>query len=140
MQPLDLGTDPPTFVSLICSAIDLNELARACLGIEALRLATCIMRNHRIGSLEDVACRAIVLLELDHHGVGIVLAEGQDVADVRPAPRIDGLVVVTNHHQIAVTRRQEVGDPVLRVVGVLVLVHADLAESLLVAMQHVLVL
>ena len=136
VQLLDLGTDPASLVALVGGLKDLDALAVTRAGVEALGLAAGVVGHHRIGRLEDVPGRAVVLLELDHGGGGVVLAEGQDVADVGTTPAVDGLVVVAHHHEVAVARGQQVGDLVLHVVGVLILVHADLAEAFLVALQH----
>ncbi len=83
-----------------------------------------------------MAGRAVVLLELDDGGVGVVLAEGQNVLDVGAAPRVDRLVVVADDHEVLVLACEQVGDGVLDAVGVLVLVDADLAEALLVVIEH----
>ena len=69
-------------------------------------------------------------------GVRVVLLKVQDVLDVSATPGVDGLVVIAHDHEVSVARGQEVGDRVLDVVGVLVLVHADLAEAVLVALEH----
>ncbi len=61
-------------------------------------------------------------------GVRIVLAEVEDVADVGAAKPVDRLVVVAHHRDVAVLRRQQVDQHVLRAVGVLVLVDEDMAK------------
>ena len=62
--------------------------------------------------------------------VGIVLAKVEDVAHVGAAETVDRLVVVADHHDVAVLRGQLVHEHVLRAVGVLVLVHQHVAESI----------
>ena len=77
-------------------------------------------------------------------GVRVVLLEVRDIADIRAAECVDGLIGVTHHGQLgrghsvrvgaAVSRGLRVGTDqfthqlVLGVVGVLVLVHEDVAE------------
>ncbi len=95
-----------------------------------------VVGHHGVGRGQDVARGAVVLLQLHHAGVGVVLLEVQDVLDVGAAPRVDGLVVVAHHHEVAVELGQPLGDEVLHMVGVLVLVHRDLDEAPLVAGQH----
>ena len=80
--------------------------------------------------------RAIVLLELHHACLGEVLLEVEDVLDVRAAPAVDRLVVIAHDHKVLVLRGKQVRDLVLDVVRVLVLVHADVAEALLVLLEH----
>jgi hypothetical protein len=84
---------------------------------------TCIRR------VEDGAGRAVVLLEPHHAARREVLLEVEDVADVRAAPAVDRLVVVADHHQVAVRRRQQLQEPVLRAVRVLVLVDEQEAGT-----------
>ena len=114
----------------------MDLLAVPGVGEQALGLAAGVVGHHRVGRGKDVARGAVVLLQAHHVGVRVVLLKIQDVLDVRAAPAVDRLVVVAHDHEVAVARGQEVGDRVLDVVGVLVLVHADLAEAVLVALEH----
>ncbi len=79
---------------------------------------------------------AVVLLQLDGLAVGKVLLEVEDVGDVGATPAVNGLVVVAHDHEVLVLGGQQVGDLVLDVVGVLILVDADVAEALLVLLEH----
>ena len=131
-EPLDLAGDEARLVALVARQVARDLLALGVGGEERLGLAVRVVGDHRVGGREDARRRAVVLLELDHLGLRVVALELEDVADVGAAPRVDGLVVVAYDHQVAVTAREQVGDAVLRVVGVLVLVDADVAEPLLV--------
>ena len=71
-------------------------------------------------------------------GVREVALELEDVADVGVPERVDRLVVVADHEQVAVLLAQELQQPVLGAVGVLVLVDEDPAECAAVALAHVL--
>jgi len=62
--------------------------------------------------------------------VGVVLAKVEDVTHVRAAETVDRLVVVADHHHVAVLGRQLVDQHVLRAVGVLVLVDEHVAETI----------
>ena len=140
VQLLDLGANPAPLVALVRRLEELDLLAVPPIGEQALRLAAHVVAHDRVGRVEDVAGRAVVLLELDHRRVGIVLAEAQDVLDVGATPAVDGLVVIADDHEVLVLAREQVGDGVLNAVGVLVLVDADLAEALLVVVKHLRVL
>ena len=140
VQLLDLRANPAALVALVRGLVHADLLAVARVGEEALGLAVRVVGHHGVGRVQDVAGGAVVLLELDHVGVGVVLLEGEDVLDVRTAPGVDGLVVVAHDHEVSVLAGKEVGDGVLDAVGVLVLVHADLAEALLVGVEHLRVL
>ena len=90
-----------------------------------------------MGGVEDQLGRAVVLLELDDRGVRPVALEVEDVAQVRAAPRVDRLVVVADHAQVAVAGGQRPDPQVLRPVRVLVLVDVEVAPALLVLGQDV---
>ena len=64
------------------------------------------------------------------------LLKVQDVGDVGAAPAVNGLVIVAYDHEVLVLGGQQVSDLVLDVVGVLVLVDANVAEALLVLFEH----
>ena len=88
---------------------------------------------------EDVAGRAVVLLQLDDLRAGEVLLEVEDVGDVRAAPLVDALVIVADDADVAVLFGQRPDELVLDMVGVLVLVDHDVAESPLILIEHGLV-
>ena len=115
-------------------------VAARILGPQRLALAPRVARHHRAGGGEDGAGGAVVLLQADDHRVGIVALEVEDVADLGAAPAVDRLVVVADHAQVAVARGEQVGEPVLHRVGVLVLVDQHVQEAVAVAVEHVRVL
>ena len=78
---------------------------------------------------------AVVLLQLDHRGVGEVVLEAEDVADVGSPPRVHRLVVVADHRHLPVLLGEQLDQHVLGPVGVLVLVHQDVAEEVAVVGQ-----
>ena len=101
--------------------------------LHALRIAD----DHRVGRIDDRARRAVVLFELEDLRRGVVLLEREDVFDLGPAERVDRLRVVAHDADFRMGLRQTADDDVLRIVGVLVLVHQNVFELLLVARQHV---
>ena len=113
---------------------------RAAIGPELLVLAALVAADDGVGRVEDRLGRSVVLLELDDLGVGVVGLEVEDVAQVRAAPGVDALVVVADHREVLVLRRELPADEVLGAVRVLVLVDEDLLPALLVAGEHLRVL
>ena len=136
MQLLYLRTNPAALVALVRRLEHADLLAVTRGGEQMLLLAARVVRHHGVGRRQDMARRAVVLLKTHHLGLGIVLLKVEDVLDVGATPAVNRLVVVAHHHEVAVLGSQEVGNGVLGLVGVLVLVHADLAEALLIAVQH----
>ena len=135
--PVDLPGDPAALVALVGGQIHRDLLPVARVREQALLLAVLVVRDDGVGRRQDIAHAAIVLLELHHLGLGVVALEFQDVAQVGAAPRIDGLVVVAHHHDVAALGGEQLGDGVLGAVGVLVLVHHEVAEAVLVGLAHV---
>jgi hypothetical protein len=85
-----------------------------------------------VGGVENALGGAVILLELDDGGVGVIFLEVEDVLEVGAAPAVNGLPVVAHHADVLGGRGQEFGDLVLGMVGVLVFVDHDVLELLLV--------
>lgn len=85
---------------------------------------------------EDMAGRAVIALEPHDLRAGEVVLEAQDVIDLRAAPAIDRLVVVTDAAQVLRARlpalRQQPQPEILGDIGVLILVHQHVAETTLI--------
>ena len=101
--------------------------------LHALRVAG----DHRVGRIDDRARRTVVLLQFEDHRRGVVFLERKDVLDLGPAERIDRLRVVAHDADLRMGLRQAADNRVLRIVGVLILVHQNIAELLLITGQHV---
>ena len=134
---LDLARDPTALVALVGCHIDVDLLAVLGGGKELLRLAVLVVRDDGVRGGEHIAHTAVVLLEFHCMAVGIVLLELEDVADVGTAPRVNGLVVVAHDHDVFVLLRQKPGDSILRMVRVLIFIHHDVTEALLVCLEHI---
>ena len=85
---------------------------------------------------QDRVRRAVVLLERDRARPGEVALEVEDVADVGAAEGVDRLIRVADGAEVPVLGREQLQQPVLRVVRVLVLVDEDVAERLAPALQR----
>ena len=136
MQLFDLAGNPAALVALIACLEGLNLLAVALGRKQALVLALRVVTYHGVGGVQDMTRRAVVLLQLDGLAVFKVLLKVQDIGDVGATPAINGLIVVAHDHEVLVLGGQQVGDFVLDVVGVLILVDANVAEALLVLIEH----
>ena len=135
-QLLDRAQHGARLGVLVGERADRDRVALADLGPQLLAHLVAVVRDHRVGRREDRLRRAVVLLELDDVGVGEVVLEVEDVADVGAAEAVDRLRVVADDGEVAPLARQQRQPAVLRVVGVLVLVDQHVAEGLLVALAH----
>ncbi len=95
------------------------------------------MLDDRPGDVQDGLRGAVVLLEPEHLAVGVVPLEVQDVPDIRPAERVDALGIVADHADVLEAFGQLANQQILDAVGILVLVHEDVLEPVLVPFQHV---
>ncbi len=131
----DLGRDEACLRVLVLDLDDLDRVALPELRPEPLRLAVAVVVDDRVRRPEDRVRRAVVLLE--RHGVrpAEVLLEVEDVADVRAAEGVDRLVRIADGEDVAVLGGEQLQEPVLRVVRVLVLVDEDVAEGGLPALE-----
>ena len=55
---------------------------------------------------------------------------------VRPAPAVDGLIVVADHAEVALLAREQAHQFVLRSVGVLILVHQYVVKAVSIIVEH----
>ena len=136
MQLLDLAGNPAALVALVARLEGLDLLAIALGRKQALVLALRVVAYHGVGGVQDMTRGTIVLLQLDGLAVFKILLKVQDIGDVGATPAVNGLVIVAHDHEVLVLGGQQVGDFVLDVVGVLILVDANVAEALLVLIEH----
>ncbi len=106
------------------------------LGPQLLLLAAQVVGDDGVSRLQDQLRAPVVPLQLHHGRTGLVALEVEDVAEVRPAPGVDRLVVVADHAQVVVRGGERPDDPVLGAVRVLVFVHVEIAPARLVAGEH----
>ncbi len=89
-----------------------------------------VVRDQLVGRAQDALAAAVVLLQLDHAQARPVAAELVDVLRIGAAPGVDRLVVVAHAGDPAALAGQHFQQAVLRVVGVLVFVHQQVAQAL----------
>ncbi len=93
---LDARGDEVGLVALGLALEQHDALALARLGVEALGPPLGVLLDDGVGGAQDVAGRAVVVLELDHARARVVALEVEDVADVGAAPAVDRLVLVAD--------------------------------------------
>ena len=104
LQPVDFLGDELGLVVLVLADVADDLLAVALGRPEPLLRPVRVAGDHRVGGAEDGLGGAVVLLELDGAGVRVVLLELHDVADVRAAEGVDGLVRVADDRQFGRVR------------------------------------
>ncbi len=111
--------------ALVDALLEPQQFTTAPLGPQGLGVALAVLRDHRVGRVEDDAGRAVVLLELDHRRVGVIAVEAEEVFRLGAAPAVDRLVVIPDDAQVAAHACQVPHQGVLHAVGVLELVDED---------------
>ena len=119
-----------------------DELALAFARPQILAQPRLVVADERVGRVEDVPVRAVILLELDQLdrllGRGEVALELLHVGDLRAAESVDRLVVVAHGEHRGVRTRQHPQPLVLQRVRVLELVDQQVREApLVVSAQRV---
>ena len=130
------GCNHLALLTIGCAAHNLDFLARVALRVALLLHTARVALDDRVGGIHDGLRRAVVLLELKGLRRGVVLAEGEDVLNLRATERVDTLGIVAHHAHPAVLHREAADDDILRIVGVLILIHEDVLELLLILRQH----
>ena len=100
-------TDAACLFRSVPNADDANLLAVAGVGPQCLAEAAGVVRDQPVGGAEDVAGRAVILFKANDLCAGEVLLEAEDVGDLGPAPRIDGLIVVADATEVPPRFREQ---------------------------------
>ncbi len=112
----------------------------ALVGAQRLVPPAQVVADQGVGRVQDGGGAAVILLQLDDGGVREKAFELQDVADLGAAPAVDGLVVVAYHADVVRGPHQMSQQAHLEAVGILELIHGDIAEALLPRLPDVPVL
>ena len=91
-----------------------------------------VLLDQAIGRLHDGLRRAVVLLQLEDFRFGKGAREVEDIVNLRPAERVDALGIIAHHTDPMMNRSQLLHNGMLRQVGILILIHQDVLEPLLI--------
>ena len=137
MRPLaqmladDVG-DMAGFVLLVGGGIVVDLFAVAVLRPKGLALAPVVVFDDAVGSVQYVGGGTVILFQTNGLGTGEHLLKVQDIFNRSTAEFVDGLVVIAHHADVVGAARQQAHQVELRNAGILIFVHNDIAEFLLV--------
>ena len=94
------------------------------------------MADHGVGRIQNVLGRTVILLQPDHSRTLILLFEAEDILNIGAAKAVDTLVVIAHHADIAVSPRQQAGQQILQMIGILIFVHQHITELPLIVLAH----
>ncbi len=98
-----------------------------------------VVGDQNVSGFQNTPGGAIVLLKLDNLQRREVLAEQHQVLWPRAAPRVDRLVIVAYHGKTRPLAHQQLHQLILAGVGILILIHQQVADLILPAFAHLLV-
>ena len=136
MLPLDRFRDVARLGFFIFGRHERDRFARRHLRPQFFVALVLIFGNDAVRRIENDLRRSVVAIERDDRGLGIVFLEIEDVLDIRLAPAIDRLVIIADDKNIIVFFRQKIDEQILRIIGVLILVHHDIAKHILIFPKH----
>ena len=133
---LDLLGNKTGLVEIIEGGIELDRFAISILGPELLAHAPRVVLDQCVGSIEDVTAGAVVLLQPQGLNLGKVTGEAADVLHLRPTPAVNTLVIITQNKYRSLFTSQQADPRILDGVGILKLVHQNVAEAVAVVGQQ----
>jgi len=107
---------------------------------QSFLLPPIIMADNFIGSFQNVPGRTIILFQPDNLGLRIIPFKIQDILDICSPEAVHRLVIITHHTNVPVPFRKEPDQPVLSMIGILVLIHEDILKLIAVSLQYIAVI
>ena len=114
----------------------MQTLAFLLLRIDLLEYLPLVLVDKTVGCIDDVLRRTVVTLQFEELGSLIAVLEVQYVLYRCPAETVYTLRIITYDTYMVLRFSQQFDYQVLRMVGVLVLIHQHVPEPLLVALAH----
>ena len=133
----DARGDELRLVVLVLGRVEQELVPVAGVCPKRLALALGVVGDNGVGSPEDVAGGAVVLLQADGAAALEFLFEAEDILDGGAAELVDALVVVAHHADVPPAAGEHAREQVLEVVRVLILVYQHIFELTLVVLEHV---
>ena len=128
-QGFDHFGDELGFAHFIIRIVEFQCLASLDAGPQLFALAVFVMRDQFVGRIQDMAGRAVVLLQFDFYTLGKIPFELHYIQIVGTPPGIDGLVVIADHTDVSRLFGHQFHQTVLRQAGILELIHHNIAET-----------
>ena len=128
----DMADDFSCF--FLCSLIFLKEdfLSLRFFRPEFFCLSARIFLNDRVRKMQNRRGGTIILLQLDRMTSRKFRLEGEDIFQISTSKTINTLVVISHHTDISILFGKRINQAKLHIIGVLILVHENIAKTLLI--------
>ena len=90
-----------------------------------------VVRNQRVGGLEDAQRRAVILFELDELQIRVIARQAAQVLDVGATPAVNRLIVVAHGGKGGARAGEQFQELVLTGVGVLIFIDQQVTQAVL---------
>ena len=107
---------------------------------ELFALAPRVIFYDAVRGVQYILGGTVVLLQLDHLAVFELVLKAEDILYIRASELVYTLIVVADYAEVFMLGGEQADQPVLRVVGILILVDQYVFEPILVVVEYVLVL
>ena len=135
--PLNKRSDTQRLRPIVHIRLQSQRLPRFFLRVNGLLDLMDILVNQRVSGIDDRLRRAVVTLQLKQLSLRINALKIENITDVGAAERVDTLRIVAHHADIVLRLGELLDQHKLDIVRILVLVHQDVLELLLVFLAHV---
>ena len=132
----DLAHHEIGLVALVEIGLDEHFVSGAVARPQCLALSALVMADDGVGGIQNILGGTVVLLQPDRANAPILLFKTQDILNIGATEPIDALIIIAHHADVAIASRQQTGQQVLQMVGVLILVHQHIAELPLIVLPH----
>ena len=125
------------FPHLVNGRVNRDRLSLRILCPKRFSLTLHIVRNDSVGCIENRLGGTVILFQTNGAGIRKRLFKAQNVFNGCTAEFINTLIVIADNTEIAAAFREEFDEQILCVVGILVLVHHNIAELVLEVFQNI---
>ena len=105
-------------------------------GEQALLKDVRVIGNQDVRRLQDTPGGTVVLLQFDHLQRREIFTQQDQVLRTRTAPGVNGLIVISDHRETRALSHQQFHQFILTGIGVLILIHQQVADFILPALTH----
>ena len=134
--PVNILRDKGSFIRRAAERPEMNKAPRPFFRPQLFVFTMRVVADDGIRRIQNVLGGTVILFELDDKCVRILCFKIQDIADIGAAELVDRLVIVADNAQIPIAAGKHAHDVKLHLVGILILIHHNIAEPVLIRLQN----